>query len=367
MKHVLRYIKTILKSLGLLPFVKRILAPHAGTSTVDNRAANLSYLIRVAAEHATYAGCTNVHELPEIFHYWSNKHLRPKFEVCGFSHPDTFFSLYLEKTLNRDLSRPRRFISIGSGNCDTEVRVAKLLLEKGHSNFTIECLDINADMLRRGKTLAEESGVGAQIIPLKGDFNAWYPQHKYDAIVANQSLHHVLKLEHVFDAIQDGLLPDGRFITSDMIGRNGHLRWPEAKEIVDEFWEELPESYRYNQQLKRHEQKYLDRDCSVDGFEGIRAQDVLPLLADRFHFEFFAAFANAIDPFIGRSFGHNFNVQADWDRNFIDRIHARDDAEIIAGRIKPTHMFAVMGNERSSDPYFLGGLDPESCVRHPTG
>jgi len=31
-----------------------------------------------------------------------------------------------------------------------------------------------------------------------------------------------------------------------------------------------------------------------------------------------------------------------WDREFIDRVHERDEAELAAGRIKPAHMFAVM-------------------------
>ncbi len=35
--------------------------------------------------------------------------------------------------------------------------------------------------------------------------------------------------------------PHGRFIVSDMIGRNGHMRWPEALAIVQEFWSRAAE------------------------------------------------------------------------------------------------------------------------------
>ena len=58
----------------------------------------------------------------------------------------------------------------------------------------------------------------------------------------------------------------------------------------------LPASYRFNQQLQRYEEIYLNYDCSVDGFEGIRSQDILPLLLQNFHFDVFVAFANVIDP-----------------------------------------------------------------------
>jgi len=158
---------------------------------------------------------------------------------------------------------------------------------------------------------------------------------------------------------------DPIFITSDMIGRNGHQRWPEAQMIVDEFWNELPQHYRYNVQLNRQENEFLDWDCAQEGFEVIRAQDVLPLLLERFGFEFFLGFANIIDPFIDRSFGHHFNADAEWDREFIDRVHARDEEEILSGRIKPTHMFAVMRKDYTGATACWKHLTPQFCVRVP--
>jgi len=122
---------------------------------------------------------------------------------------------------------------------------------------------------------------------------------------------------------------------------------------------------RFNRQLKRQEDAYLDWDCSVSGFEGIRAQDILPLAVQRFGFELFLPFANLIDPFIDRSFGHHFDPQAAWDRDFLDRVHARDEAELTAGRIKPTHMFAVMRAVQGSRRDWLEGFRPETSVRVP--
>ena len=133
-----------------------------------------------------------------------------------------------------------------------------------------------------------------------------------------------------------------------------------------EFWRELPAAYRYNMQLRRQEDEFLDWDCAQESFEGVRAQDVLPLLIERFQFELFFAFANVIDPFGDRSFGHHFAADAAWDRDFIDRVHARDEAEIVAGRIKPTHMFAVMRTDYSGASAYWKNLTPAFCVRPPT-
>jgi SAM-dependent methyltransferase len=323
------------------------------------------YRHRIAAEAATFAGQAEVHDLPPIFHYWSNRYLRPMLEPFGFDHPDAFFHRYAAAAYDSAAEGPRRFASIGAGNCDTEVRLAVALSAGGRTDFTIECVELNAAMLKRGAEAAQTAGVGAHIVLVEQDFNRWRPRGPYNAVLASHSLHHVVALEALFDAIHRALARDGLFVTTDIIGRNGHVRWPEARRIVDEFWEELPRGYRFNRQLRRQENRFEDWDCSVGSFEGIRAQDILPLLVERFHFDLFVGFANVIDPFTDRSFGPNFDAGAQWDRAFIDRVHAKDEAELSSGRIKPTHMFAVLQRERGRECLHLPGRSARESIRWP--
>lgn len=321
------------------------------------------YARRIAQEQYIFEGQTEVHDLPPIFHYWSNRWLRPHLEAFGFSNPDEFFAHYIERSI-KEINRKALISSLGCGNCDTEVRVAKLLLDRGVRDFVIDCVDINSTMLERGRELAHEAGVTPNIRAVPGDFNDWHPSQRYDVVIANQSLHHVLNLEGLFATIEESLGDRGRFLTSDMIGRNGHMRWPEAMEIIHEFWNELPSRYRWNVQLHRQEEFYEYWDCSKEGFEGIRAQDILPLLIEHFEFELFLPYGNLIDPFVDRSFGPNFDADAQWDRDFIDRVHARDEAEILAGRITPTHMMAVLRKRPyAGDRHYWRGLSPLACIR----
>lgn len=322
------------------------------------------YASRVAAEIATFENDAVVHNLPEIFHYWSNKYLLPTIQPFGFVHPDDFFIKQLAKVIDANPQDHGTFISVGAGNCDTEVRIAQGLVALGYADFTIECLDLNPSMLARGRELALQEGVSQHVLPAEGDFNQWTPTKAYSAVMANQSLHHVMELEHLFDAIVSAIKArNGVLITSDMIGRNGHQRWPEALSIVEALWNELPQQYKYNHQLSRLEETYVNWDCSSEGFEGIRAQDIMPLLAARFHFDLFVPFANLISPFVDRSFGHNFDVNSETDRAFIDKVQARDDAEIRSGRIKPTQMFAVLSADWSRPMACIEGLRPEDCTR----
>ena len=182
-------------------------------------------------------------------------------------------------------------------------------------------------------------------------------------MIANQSLHHVVALETLFDEIKRSLRPEGYFITSDMIGRNGHQRWPEAFRAVQRFWKELPVEYRHNRTFERYEEEYLEHDCSIEGFEGIRAQDILPLLVERFDFHLFVAFGNIVNVFLDRRFGPNFDAGADWDRGFIDRVHAFDEEGLRRGELTPTQMFAVLTTEPCSEHLSSRGLTPAECIR----
>jgi SAM-dependent methyltransferase len=324
-----------------------------------------SYGSRIEAELRNYRDCPNVHDLPEIFHYWSNLHLRSKFVHFGYENINHVFVSYLTSLCVRTPGLKNTFASVGAGNCELEAALAKSLVDSGIRNFSLECLELNPAMLGRGAELARTQGLADQLIFTEGDFNAWRPANNYDAIIAHHSLHHVLNLEGLFKDIKSSLKPGGWFMTSDMIGRNGHMRWPEALNIIHEIWQELPDPYKYNHQLRRQEDVFENWDCSGESFEGIRAQDILPLLVEHFSFDLFVPFGNIIDPFIDRGFGHNFNPAGEWDRSFIDRVHARDDFEMQRGNIKPTHLVAVMIADRRGRELCLPGLTPRFCVRDP--
>jgi len=326
-----------------------------------------SYEERVSNEINFYKDCENVHDLPDIFHYWSNRYLLPKQTCFGFTSPDNFFEKHCRDFCLSHVEDTTeiRILSVGSGNGELEVGIVKALSDSGISNFSMECMDINQQMLDRAIGLAEEKGVKKYIKVNQSDFNEWKPEHQYHVVLANQSLHHVLHLEHLFDAIHEGLTHDGLFLTSDMIGRNGHMRWPEALEILQRLWDELPPRYKYNQLLKRQEDIFINHDCSTEGFEGIRAQDVLPLLVERFNFELFIPFANLILIFIDRAFGHNFDVNNKFDTDFIDRVHKIDEESILAGIIKPTQMLAVMTKSTVEELKLTHPkLTPEFSIRH---
>ena len=323
-----------------------------------------SYKARVEAERRTFSDNINVHDLPEIFHHWSHKYLLPKLADHGYANLEDVFVKAVLKAREKK-GAPVRIISLGAGNCDFEIEILTRIHAAGAMDVRLDCLDLVEEMLARGRRLAVEKNLDDHMGFVCSDLNTIEFGDDYDVFFANQSLHHFLELETIFTKVRDALPTHGYFVTSDMIGRNGHMRWPEAKEVIDQLWYFLPDNYKYNHQLKRLEETYDNWDCSKEGFEGIRAQDILPLLTQYFEFEYFLAFSNLIDIFCDRGFGHNFSVENSFDRAFIDFVAELDHRLIQEGTLTPTHLIAIMTSEKPEKQVFVDDLDPQRCIRWP--
>ena len=322
---------------------------------------NISYNKKTEEQINQFLSVENIHELPDIFHYWSNKYLRPKINAVFDS--DSVIECYTSNILDAfKETGQKNILSVGSGDCDLEIKIASKLLESDMINFKITCLELSPDLLSRAQSKIEKSNLTNFLNLKEVDINKWDSFEKYSSIIANHSLHHFLNLEKIFQNIYNSLELRGRFITNDIIGRNGHMRWPEVLEFVEGIWSFLPDKYKYNQQKKCLEKAFVNWDCSQEGFEGIRAQDILPMCLNYFNFSKFVAYGGIVDIFIDRDFGHNFDINNKLDLGLIDFIQLLDDRLNASGITKPTMMWAVMC-KHDVKCKMIEEISPKFCLR----
>ncbi len=322
----------------------------------------MDYHARVTAEIANYERRIVIHDLPDIFHYWSNKYLAPM--VVDVFGGNNLYGVFANELKISVLATGNPLIvSIGSGDGGVEIAIAQHLVQQGFHDFKFHCLELSPVLIGRAQAAIAQAKLEQYISFEQVDLSVWAPRNSYGAAFAHHSLHHIVALEHVFDTLKLALAPGGSFLTSDMIGRNGHMRWPETLDILHRIWRAMPDRYRYNHLLARHEVLYENWDCSSESFEGIRAQDILPLLHERFHFEKFCAWGGLIDLFIDRCFGHNLDPALPVDQMFIDNVWALNQAAIHLGVVTPTQIIAVMKKEAGA--LKSNGLLPKACIRWP--
>jgi SAM-dependent methyltransferase len=304
-----------------------------------------NYQHKIDKEIRNYQACVKVHDLPECFHYVSNSYLKQLIQnSLGVPSFVALVLKHIEKIAKSKDIRDLEIISFGSGNCDFEID-----LIKNHSpGCHLTCCEINPRMLERGISLAAEAGVSDRISFIETDVNSMKLSKSYDIYIANHSLHHFVGLEHLFAEIHKSMTDSSYFLVHDMIGRNGHMFWDNTLDFCNRIWDILPNDLKYNHQLKQFVPKRVQWDCSREGCEGIRAQDILPLLDRTFCFHDFATFFSIANRFVDRDFGHNYDINQPLHKAILDMIWQFDDHMCRNKLLRPTQMMASMVKQKIS-------------------
>lgn len=305
------------------------------------------------------------HDLPAAFQYWSLNCISPR--LIRVFRTNVIADIFAQ-LLTDGGAMPHgslKFASLGAGDVQQEVTVAKSLRKMGYNSFLIDCYELSQTLLAKGQALVESEGLRDNFRFIQRDLNEEQLNDDYDGVMAHHSLHHLVGLEAIFDSVRARLKPGGTFAVYDIIGRNGHMRWPEVRDIVKHIWASLDESKKRHHQLNQTWKEFIDFDCSFSGFEGIRAQDILPALLSRFHFSHFCVFGGLTEVFVDRAFGKNYDPTSESDKGFIDFIEHLNNLLIDCGHIKPTIMFAGMRSEASVELKCERHWTPKFCVRPP--
>jgi len=304
------------------------------------------YSRRFREEIDIYKEKNQVHDLPPIFHYYTEKYLRPVLNKNGYLDLLDFFVQNIISTSKRNNNT--NIVSYGAGNGEVEVIIARRLKDVSFESFHFTCVDINEDMLSRAHEVTAQVGLKPHFDFICGNVTNSTAGRIFDIHLAHQVLHHIVDLEGLFDTVHESMHNDSIFLISDIIGRNGHMRWPETLVIVEKLWQTLQDRHKYNNQLGYNEEKFVNFDCSEEGFEGIRSQDILPLLNETFDIEEFIAWGGVVDIFIDRSFGPNFKTDNDEDTGFIDYVQGIEKRYLESGVIKPTQAIARLRRKNTS-------------------
>lgn len=302
----------------------------------------ISRRLRAAAEQLAfrvvpeYQGDT----LPPIFHFWSNRYVRPVVERIGFDTPEDLY--YVEiRNFALAAARPVSVLSLGSGGCSLELALGARLRAEGIA-VHFECVDFNAYLMEQGRAKARAAGLADMFDFRVADCNEGVPTAPKDVIVVNQFFHHIEKLEVACAGLKEAMAPAGLLLTCDIVGRNGHVLWPSVDERVQKHWQSLEAGRRFDRHFGKRQTRYRSVDHAAYSNEGVRAQDIVQCLSEHFDFELFVTFGGAIVPFVERRIGFNFDPESPEDTAFIDKVAVEDQAAIRAGEYPASSMIAVL-------------------------
>ncbi len=165
---------------------------------------------------------------------------------------------------------------------------------------------------------------------------AQLPGERYDAVLCNTILHHVVNLEHVAAQVNRSLRPDGVLIVYDFVGEP-RFQWEEEKvRQVNAVLRDLPLAYGLVR-LARPDRLTLTRRTP---FEAIRSDETLAVLERYLEPELIKTFEPLLTPLAMRLL-----QEFDWEDEHVCRALDRgcdaDQRAMSEGRLRPCRAFAL--------------------------
>ncbi|TNF35726.1 MAG: class I SAM-dependent methyltransferase [Gammaproteobacteria bacterium] len=165
------------------------------------------------------------------------------------------------------------------------------------------------------------------------------PANHYDLVVVQQAFHHFEALEFVAQQIWQSLKPHGLFVLKDYIGANFLQRTPDQRAVCSMLWRTLPERLRRHVSGKVMNGIYIPDKNTLPPYEGIRAEEVLPVIQRRFRMLHGHCYAGILFP-LWNGFAQNY-TQSTEDMALIGRLWQLDRQMIDSGAVEPNFIRAI--------------------------
>ena len=217
--------------------------------------------------------------------------------------------------------RPRRVLELGSGNGD-------LLLTLQRADLADEYLgiDLSEGAIRVAREKLDQEGC-TNITFVQGDLNhIELEPSTYDIIISQMSIHHVERLECLFEQVAQALTPNGVFVINDYVGPT---RWQYplaqlllANLLIQLLPRRLRTSYpdgKVKRGIRRSKVKHM---IALDPSEAVRSEEIIPLFEQYFEVEHCIDYGGSIsvlvlDRIIG-NFGKDDPQSLRWFQRILD-------------------------------------------------
>ena len=230
--------------------------------------------------------------------------------------------------------RADRALVLGCGSGWLE----RALAGRGRFRSIVAC-DFAAESVTRARAAARAEGISSIDYMVLDLENERLPAGPFDAVIANDVIHHITGLEPLYSRIEGVLAPGGKLIFNEYVGPNRFQYDDGRMEIVNRYLRLLPKGLRWDpitgQVLWKRERVDPRKLAIDDPTEAVRSEEVLPLARKVFRTEKEYPYGGGLlNPLL---FGivANFRHGDPWDDMLMSRLCAAEQWLTEAGEIEP--------------------------------
>ena len=237
-------------------------------------------------------------------------------------------------------AKPIKALSLGCG-----FGIIERVLRRSDFCQIIHGVDVAGNAVESARNTAQAEGLDGLTYKVADLNTVQLPAKTYDIVYAHAALHHIFQLEHILDQIKHTLKPGGLLVAYEYIGPS-QMQFPRRDlELADIFIKLIPERYRKLQRRKGIKEEAFRFSLDVmnrsDPSEGIRASEIVPLIASRFEIKHFRYVGGTLLLLIFNEIAGNFNEDDAEIMPFVEALITLDNFLIDNSVLSSYHAYIV--------------------------
>jgi 2-polyprenyl-3-methyl-5-hydroxy-6-metoxy-1,4-benzoquinol methylase len=258
-------------------------------------------------------------------------------------------------------AKPIKALSVGCG-----FGIIERVLRRHDFCQLIHGVDVAENAIESARKTAEAERLNGLTYSV-ADLNiVQFPAETYDIVYAHAALHHIFELEHILDQIKQTLKPGGLFVVYEYIGPSQMQFQRRDLELADIFLKVIPERYRRLQRRKGIKEEAfrlsLDAMNSSDPSEGIRASEIVPLIASRFEIRHFRYVGGTLLLLVFNEIAGNFDENDREIMPFVQALITLDNFLIDNAVLPSYHVYMICQKTDNPIPMQTRNLLPPTAA-----
>lgn len=173
-------------------------------------------------------------------------------------------------------------ISLGSGRCEAEIKLAKTNMFK-----EITCIELSKTLTDKAKKSIDKEGLENIRVICENIYDYNFKENEYDVVFFNSSLHHFKNLESLLKKkVATWLKKEGYLIINEYVGPD-RLQYPKRQlKKINQALKNIPKKYRKIKSLPMHKNQVtgpgIIRMILADPSECIESSKIIPIIHQNF-------------------------------------------------------------------------------------
>lgn len=206
-----------------------------------------------------------------------------------------------------------------------------------------DAIDIADAAIEQASRLAQEGGYERLRYRVADLDREMLPERHYDLIFAHQSVHHVERLEELFEKVASALKPNGLLHLNEFVGPT-RFQWTDDQlRLVNEFLDTLPEELRQTPRGRKAPvvRPTVEAMIRADPSESVRSSEILDVLQQRFRIIEKRPYGGSLLHIGLGEIAQNFRENDPNHRAHLERFFALEDEMMDRGHIGSDYVVVV--------------------------